>query len=215
MRLGADEAGKGPVLGPMVAAAVRADPASLPDGLADSKRLSPARREELDASLRDAEGVAVATALVPVARIDDPTTDMNSLGVAVQAEALAAVAVDGDGAVVDAADTSEARFGTRVREALAEVGLSVAVTAEHGADDTHPIVSAASVVAKVERDCRVADLAGEYGNVGSGYPSDLTTRRFLADYLADHGDLPDCARRSWSTCDDLLASAEQSGLDEF
>ena len=214
MRVGADEAGKGPVLGPMVAAAVRAEPSVLPGGLADSKRLSPARREELDAALRD-DDVRVATAVVPVSRIDDPETDMNTLGVAAQAEALAAVADEGDDAVVDAADVSESRFGRRVTEALAAAGVAVNVTAEHGADDAHAVVSAASVVAKVERDRLVADLEAEYGDVGSGYPSDPTTRAFLADYVAEHGDLPACARRSWSTCEDLLARAEQSALDEF
>ena len=54
-----------------------------------------------------------------------------------------------------------------------------------------------------------------YDGVGSGYPSDPTTRSFLRAYVADHGDVPDCARRSWSTCDDVLAAAEQSGLDDF
>lgn len=215
MRIGADEAGKGPVLGPMVAAAVRAEATDLPDGLADSKRLSPERRESLDTDLRAREGVRVATAVIPVDRIDDPATDMNSLGVEAQAEAIAAVATDGDEAVVDAADVSEARFGRRVRETLEAGGLSVTVLAEHGADDTHPIVSAASVVAKVERDRLVDELAAEFGDVGSGYPSDPTTRQFLADYLDTHGELPACARTTWATCEDLLAAAEQSGLDEF
>lgn len=215
MHIGADEAGKGPVLGPMVAAAVRADESALPDGLDDSKKLSVARREQLDSLLREREGVRVATAIVPVERIDDPETDMNSLGVEAQAEAIAAVAEDDDEAVVDAADTSEERFGNRVESALADAGFSVAVTAEHGADETHAIVSAASVVAKVERDRRVEELAQEYGDIGSGYPSDPTTRGFLAEYVDDHGGLPDCARKSWSTCEDLLAAAEQSALGDF
>ncbi len=117
--LGADEAGKGPVLGPMVAGAVRADPAAIPDGVDDSKRLTPARREELDAALRDDDRVAVAVAHVAVERIDAPDTDMNTLTVAGQAEALAQVARDGDDAVVDAGDTSESRFARRVADAVA------------------------------------------------------------------------------------------------
>jgi len=70
----------------------------------------------------------------------------------------------------------------------------------------------------VARDARMAaidDGYPEYDGVGSGYPSDPTTRSFLRAYVADHGDVPDCARRSWATCDDVLAAAEQSGLDEF
>jgi ribonuclease HII len=76
-------------------------------------------------------------------------------------------------------------------------------------------VGAASIIAKVARDAHVAELADEYGDVGSGYPSDPTTRTFLADYVDSHGELPPCARRSWSTCDDVLAAAEQATLGDF
>ena len=215
--LGADEAGKGPVLGPMVAAAVRAPERAIPDGVDDSKRLAPARREELDALLREHPEVSVGVAVVPPTRIDDPGTDMNLLTVAGQVEALAAVAEDGDEAVVDAGDVSETRFARRVCEGVADVDppVDIDVRGEHGADESYPIVAAASVVAKVERDRQVAAIADEYGDVGSGYPSDPTTRDFLREYVREHGDLPDCARRSWATCSDVLAAAEQSALSEF
>lgn len=216
MVVGADEAGKGPVLGPMVAGAVRADPADLPPGLADSKQLSPARREELAAELREHPEIRVATATIDHARIDAPETDMNSLGVEGQAKAVAAVAESGDNVVADAADTDEARFGRRLRDSVEEAGTAIEVTAEHGADEAHAVVSAASVVAKVERDRLMADIDAAYDrDVGSGYPSDPTTRSFLADYVEEHGDLPACARTTWSTCEDVLAAAEQSGLSDF
>ena len=209
---GADEAGKGPVLGSMFAAAVAADPAVLPDGIDDSKNLAPARREELAAVLEEDDRIAVGVAEIPVERIDAPETDMNTLTVLAQAEAIARVARDDMGGVVDAGDTSEARFGRRVADA---VDASVEIRAEHGADAAHPIVGAASIVAKVARDSHVADLAAAYGDVGSGYPSDPTTRTFLAEYVAERGELPACARSSWSTCADVLAAAEQSTLDGF
>ncbi|MFC4356926.1 ribonuclease HII [Halobium salinum] len=216
--VGVDEAGKGPVLGPMVAAAVRTVPDRLPEDVDDSKRVAPARREELAATFEADSEVSVGVGVVPVSRIDDPATDMNALTVAAQAEAAAAVAEPGDRLVVDAGDVDADRFGRRVREAVADAGTEVEVTAEHRADESYPVVSAASVVAKVERDARVATLAeayAEWGPVGSGYPSDPTTRAFLRRYVAETGGLPDCARRSWSTCDDLLAAAEQSSLAEF
>ncbi|MFB6107942.1 MAG: ribonuclease HII [Haloplanus sp.] len=212
MRVGADEAGKGPVLGPMVAAAVRGPTEAIPEGIDDSKRLSPGRREELAAAVSDADRLETGVAVVTPARIDAPETDMNGLTVAAQAEAVSAVAVDGDALLLDAGDVNEARFGRRVREA---VDADVSVTAEHGADERHAHVAAASVVAKVERDARVAALRETHGEVGSGYPSDPTTRDFLKSYVRDHGDLPECARASWSTCADLLSAAEQSSLEEF
>ena len=211
MRLGADEAGKGPVLGSMFAAAVRVDPAALPDGVGDSKGIAPAERGRLDERIRSiAEAVAVAE--VPVARIDDPEADMNTLTVAAQAEALSGVATDGLTGTVDAGDTDAERFGRRVAD---RVDAAIGLAAEHGADETDPLVGAASIVAKVARDSHVAALADSHGDVGSGYPSDPTTRAFLAGYVEEHGELPDCARTSWSTCDDVLAAAQQSALGEF
>ncbi|MFB6154779.1 MAG: ribonuclease HII [Haloferacaceae archaeon] len=213
--IGVDEAGKGPVLGPMVTAAVRADPTALPDGVDDSKRLSPARRERLAAELRADPDVAVGVAVVTTDRIDDPSTDMNTLTVDGQAAAVAEVARDGDRVVADASDVSESRFADRLGDRLAASGAAVEVTAEHRADEHHALVGAASVVAKVERDARIDALAEEYGDVGSGYPSDRTTRTFLREYVREHGALPPCARESWQTCADLLAAAAQSDLSEF
>ncbi|WP_411967293.1 ribonuclease HII [Haloferax sp. YSSS75] len=215
MHIGVDEAGKGPVLGPMVAAAVRADPETLPDGIADSKRLSPARREELAVELRERDDIAVGVAFVEPETIDDPETNMNLLTVRAQVEAAVAVAEDADELRCDAGDVSESRFGRRVREGVADAGITVEVHAQHRADDEHAIVGAASIVAKVERDRRVEEIAVEYGEVGSGYPSDPTTRDFLREFVREHGILPDCARKSWSTCADLLAAHEQASLGDF
>ena len=209
MRFGVDEAGKGPVLGSMFAACVRGEPTELPESVADSKRLSPARRRELDAAIRAVCEVGVAE--IPVSRIDGDE-DMNTLTVAAHAEAIDAGACDDDTGLCDAGDTSERRFARRVADACER---SVEIDARHGADGTDSLVAAASIVAKVARDEHVATLADEYGAVGSGYPSDETTRAFLREHVAEHGALPDCARASWQTSEDVLAAAEQSALAEF
>lgn len=233
MYLGVDEAGKGPVLGPMVAAAVLADPSTLPTDVDDSKRITPARRESIDAAIREADRVAVGVAFVDPAEIDRPDTDMNTLTVRGQARAVRAAlgeslagGLNGPIRVVaDAGDTSESRFARRLGEFVTDTDdvadadrPAVDVAAAHGADGDDPVVGAASVVAKVARDERMAAIDADYpayDGVGSGYPSDPATRSFLRAYVDDHGDVPDCARRSWATCDDVLAAAEQSGLDEF
>lgn len=209
MQFGVDEAGRGPVLGSMFAACVRGDPDDLPAGVADSKRLAAERREELAATIRERFDVAVGE--VAVERIDGDE-DMNTLTVAAQAEALSAVCVADDSGVADACDTSESRFADRLVDRL---DVAVDITAEHGADDAYPMVAAASVVAKVERDAHVASLADEHGAVGSGYPGDATTREFLREFVAEHDCLPDCARESWATAQDALAAAEQSALGDF
>jgi ribonuclease HII len=215
-QIGIDEAGKGPVLGPMIAAAVRADADDLPRDVADSKRLTASKRESIAAELRESSAVEIGIGVVTTAEIDDPETDMNGLTVAVQVRALAEVAVDGDHAIADAGDVSEARFARRVADGLTDNGVVVDLTAEHGADEHYRLVGAASILAKVERDARIAAIDAEYeADIGSGYPSDRTTRAFLADYVDRHGDLPACARRSWATCEDVLRAAEQSELAEF
>ena len=165
MQVGVDEAGKGPVLGSMFAAAVRAPADAIPGGVRDSKELPAERREELAGALRADDRVAVGLAEVTADRIDDPETDMNTLTVAAQAEALAAVARGGDAAYLDAGDTNAVRFERRVGE---RVDVDVDLRGEHGADAAYPVVAAASVIAKVERDAHVADLAAAYGDVGSG-----------------------------------------------
>lgn len=233
---GADEAGRGPVLGPMVAAAVRADPETLPPGVADSKALTSDERDDLAAAMRSDDRITVGVSVVSPDRIDDPATDMNALTVVAQAEAITqvlGVAVDRDRdpatndeadqaverkvprGVVDACDVDPERFARRVRGALP---VTVDLCGEHRADESHAIVAAASVVAKVERDALVAEVGEaycEYGPVGSGYPSDPRTREFLRTYVRANGELPTCARASWKTSRDVLRAAEQSALGEF
>ncbi|MDQ2049974.1 ribonuclease HII [Natronolimnohabitans sp. A-GB9] len=228
MPFGVDEAGKGPALGSMFAAAVYCDDsATLPDGIADSKRLTPDRREELATTIRGDDRIHVGVAEIPTDRIDDPETDMNTLAVTAHAEAIAtAVAglepeTDTISGLCDACDTDADRFAKRVADAcLEEFQLEPAleIEARHGADDDSTLVGAASIVAKVERDTHVTALAAEYDaydTVGSGYPSDPNTREFLESYVDDHDELPPCARESWSTCEDVLAAAQQTGLEQF
>ncbi|ELZ25131.1 ribonuclease HII [Natrinema limicola] len=223
MPFGVDEAGKGPALGSMFAAAVYLeDTDGLPDGIRDSKRLTSERREELAATLRDDDRIAIGVAEITPARIDDPQTDMNSLAVTAHAEAIEDAVADLErsedssepvSGLCDACDTDAERFARRVSDTCSLERL--AVDARHGADDDSPLVGAASIIAKVERDAHIATLAAEYGPIGSGYPGDSTTRAFLTSYVDAHGELPPFARESWSTCEDALAEAEQTGLEQF
>ena len=220
MQIGTDEAGKGPVLGSMFAAAVMADPRQLPEDVADSKALTAPRREGLAVTIRE-RAVATAVVEVPVARVDDPDTDMNGLTVAAHADALADITANPEEKAtsnsevtvyLDAADTNTVRFERRVKDRL---DSPPELRAEHRADESHAVVSAASILAKVNRDAHVANLAAEYGDVGSGYPGDPTTREFLRRFIDEYDRLPDCARASWQTSQDLLAERGQAVLSEF
>ncbi len=210
MEIGVDEAGKGPVLGSMFAAAVRAPVAALPDDIDDSKRLSETRRESIAERLRSDDRVEIAVAEVTADRID--SGNMNDLAVEAHAESIGAVADPGDRGLCDAADVDAERFAARV---TAAVDTDMTIEAAHGADADSPHVGAASIMAKSERERHVETLRDRFGEVGSGYPSDPVTRSFLRRYLSEHGAFPPPTRTSWSTCASILAEAEQAGLDEF
>ena len=70
-------------------------------------------------------------------------------------------------------------------------------------------------MAKVTRDRLVAELSKEFGDIGSGYPSDPVTIRFLETYLCKNGCAPSCARKTWKTVDEIIARMSQKALTDF
>lgn len=203
---GIDEAGKGPVIGPMVVAAVYVpDKDNIPDGVTDSKRLSASRREKLANEIRNIEGVEISIVEVSTDDIDHPDSNMNELTVSAHAEAINRLPNKASRGFADASDVNEERFGKRVKR---EVDEKIQLTAKHGADDIYEVVSAASIIAKVKRDGIVSDINTEYDeDIGSGYPSDPQTRDFIYNYVEKTGELPSCVRTSWKTSTDIFAEA--------
>lgn len=110
---------------------------------------------------------------------------------------------------VDSADVDPARFSRDIEHHL---HVKAELVSEHRADERYPPVSAASIVAKVRRDQRIDELKGRYGELGSGYPSDPRTIRFLERWVREHGEIPDFARRSWETARRILAEGTHSKL---
>jgi ribonuclease HII len=224
---GIDEAGRGPVMGPLVVAGVACiDVQRLHDmGCRDSKILSPAKRERLHRLLRTDPAVHVAVRVLGPTELDQERNGQ-SLN-AVEARMFAEVAAElvGHGCshfVLDAADVDAERYGRIVAAALdGLVGAAPErrVESRHRADASDPAVAAASIVAKVTRDRAIADLARRLERrlampLGSGYPSDPDTRAFLLAWHERFGDVPEGARRSWATVRDLLAPAP-TRLDAF
>jgi ribonuclease HII len=99
-----------------------------------------------------------------------------------------------DEAYVDAADVVEDRFKHHIQERLT---IKVKITSRHKADKIYVAVSAASIIAKVERDREIAELAARYGDFGSGYLTDPKTVTFLKQWLRTHSEYPDCVRKSY------------------
>jgi ribonuclease HII len=120
--------------------------------------------------------------------------------------------------ILDAADVNERRFGNEVHDEtqLIEDIEGVGFLSKHKADRDHPVVGAASILAKVTRDRRIKQLSDDIGeNIGSGYPSDPNTKKFLKNYVDRESDLPPFARRSWETCLKLVPKEGQRTLMDF
>lgn len=178
---GVDEAGRGPLAGPVAVAAVLFDPGRVPDGLDDSKKLSPEAREALF-DLIVASARAVAIDFAPVAEID--RTDIRKATLAAMRRAVRALPAAPLGLVIDGRDVPE--------------GLACPARAVVEADATHAAVAAASILAKVARDRAMRALARDFPAYGFERHMGYGTPEHLAA-LARHG--PTCHHRmSFAPC---------------
>ncbi len=196
--LGIDEAGRGSVLGPLVIAGV-----IIPEkrekilermGVKDSKRLTPNRRTILSRKLKkmfEYEIVVISALEIDQMRADG--VNLNDIEKNAMRDLI--IKLNPEKAIVDAVDVKAERFQTNLCEST-----GIDVIAEHKADDKYIEVSAASIIAKAERDAQIAEINKEYikmGGIGSGYPSDPTTKKFLSNYTYD--EMPEFVRKSWAT----------------
>ncbi|MBD3193366.1 MAG: ribonuclease HII [Candidatus Heimdallarchaeota archaeon] len=212
---GVDEAGRGPVLGPLVIAGVTIDSSELPSlcekGLRDSKLLSPKKREKLyDLILNLAENYKIV--ILSAEDIDEGLSrfTLNSLSVNTMIDILSSLE-NWSKAYVDACDVNAERCQRTFRNRLRE-----AIIVEHYADKKYPVVSAASVLAKVVRDREIQKAHEEFGiDFGSGYCHDHKTTHFLIDYLNEYGKLPRIARKTWETSKRIVRSFQQTSLKDF
>ena len=209
---GVDEAGRGPVIGPLVIAGVSIDKNDLPKlvelGVKDSKLLSPQRRETLATQIREVALNCHVIWLSPaeIDRVVESKRKLHKLNrLEAQAMARTITLLKPDVAYVDAADILAARFAEHIAENLT---FNPKIVSEHKADLKYPIVSAASIIAKVERDKAISRLQKKHGNIGCGYPSDQNTTKFLQDWVKKFGSYPDFVRKSWKTAKRIKNKAD-------
>lgn len=183
---GVDEAGRGPLAGPVSVAAVILDPERPIDGLNDSKQLSEAAREALDPLIRER---ALAWRIEFVEREEIDRLNILQATLAGMSRALRGLALAADLARID---------GNRLPKDLPCPGEALV-----GGDAREPAIMAASILAKVARDARMRALHAQWPQYGfdrhKGYPSPA----HLAA-LAAHGPCPE-HRRSYAPVRDALA----------
>ncbi len=209
---GIDEAGKGPVIGPMCIGGVMLEGSKVHAlknlGVADSKRISPRKREQLAGQIEKYSD-RVFILEIEAGQIDELRKIMSMNDIMVVAFSKVLEQLHPDKAYVDAADVNEERFGIRLLEEYQknnpERASAPEIISEHQADNIYPVVSAASIVAKVRRDELIEAIKSEIGvDFGSGYPSDPKTRDFLSDWYAEHEELPDFVRHTWKTAENVM-----------
>lgn len=155
---GVDEAGRGPLAGPVVAAAVILNPERPLTGLADSKKLTARQREGLDQAIR-ASALGYAIAMVSAKEID--RDNILNASLSAMREALHALQPAADRALID---------GNRCPRALHCPAEAIV-----RGDASEPAISAASILAKVARDQLMLELDAQYPGYGfarhKGYPT--------------------------------------------
>ena len=212
MGCGVDEAGRGPVIGPMIIAGVCASRKKLMEiGVKDSKKLSPSRREKLAEEIRKMADKIVIRRVEPE-EIDEYRDSMTINQMETMMFASVIKELRCKRVYVDAADVDELRFAEDI---LSHLNKEVEIISRHKADDIYPEVSAASIIAKVERDRIIEKISEEIGYFGSGYPSDSRTREFIKEYYKKHGKLPPHIRKSWDTVKKLISETKQTKLDGY
>jgi len=205
--MGIDEAGRGCVIGPMVlcGVVVRHDmlDALAEIGVRDSKAISPQRRESLYDQI---SAIAEASFIAKVSprRID--RENINAIGLRETARMIDAAKPDEVYLDAPVRGRGIPRYCQKLRTMLTDP--EVVLVAENKADQNYPVVSAASIIAKVTRDNVIKELHGEYGDFGSGYPSDPRTKEFVTECYTRTGGFPEIVRQKWLTVR-RLAAAEQ------
>jgi len=199
---GVDEAGRGSMVGPLVIAGVSITRAKTRDlvlmGIQDSKKLTPSVREKLYKQIINFVDDYYVTQINPFT-IDRNVRrhQLNSLEAKYMAKVISKLSPDIS--YIDSCDVNASRFGKEISR-LTNNGK---IRSYHHADSRFVIVSAASILAKVTRDKAIKRLQKQH-DLGSGYPSDRKTVKFVANLIKTQVTVPSFIRTSWKPVQVML-----------
>ncbi|NCO96617.1 MAG: ribonuclease HII [Candidatus Aenigmarchaeota archaeon] len=217
--MGIDEAGRGPVIGPMVLCGLVATEDQEEElrkiKVADSKTLSPKKREELSEKI---EGIATHIIIlrIPAHKIDanrKKGINLNQIEAIKMAEIIDMIKPDK--VYIDSPSYNSNKFMEYLSSKLEH--KKVEIIAENYADKKYAVVSAASIMAKVDRDAQIKKLEQEIGEpLGVGYPHDELTIKHLEKIARENkGKMPRYVRTTWDTTKQIIKKYEQKGLVGF
>jgi len=199
---GIDEAGRGSVLGPLVIAGILIDRKKIKKlasmGVRDSKQLSPSKRKHLYKKIISfVDSYYVARITPKVIDTSVKKHRLNNLEAKYMAKVISKL--HPDLTFVDSCDVNTKRFGKEI----AKYCQKGAIQCSHHADSRFTVVSAASIIAKVSRD-RVLERLRKKHDLGSGYPSDSKTMKFVSRSINSKKKIPRFVRTSWKPVRNLL-----------
>ena len=212
---GIDEAGRGPVIGPLVICGVLISEKDLPKLQAlnpkDSKLLTPKKRSELEKQIKkvvkDYKIIKVSPKEIDDA-VESKILNLNWLEAIKCAEIINSLKPNT--VFLDCPSNNINAFSDYLKNYLENKKISL--TCSHKADQKYIIVSAASIIAKTTRDSEIEKIKEKIGiDFNSGYPSDKKTQEFLKKY---HNKFPDIFRKSWASYKNIK-KAKQKSLIEF
>ena len=211
---GIEEAGRGPVVGPMVMAICAIEKSKENQlkkiGVKDSKQLSKKKREYLVQKIKQLCQVDLII-LSPKeidAALNSATMNLNLLEATTTTRLIDRIKPDK--VILDLPSNNAQKYVASVKSNLKH---DLDIKAEHKADENYPIVSAASIVAKTVRDKEIERLEVEIGKeIGSGYPSDARTIKFLNKYWDKH---PEVFRQTWKTYKKVKRKKGQGTLSNY
>ncbi|MBT3814378.1 ribonuclease HII [Candidatus Woesearchaeota archaeon] len=217
--VGVDEAGRGPVLGPLVMVALAVKEENIKKlewmGVKDSKLLSSSVREELFDQLRDVvEDFRIEVIEPDAIDLSLKETESNLNWLEADTSARLVSQLDPDKIIVDCPSINLTAYKDYFANKLSQAVKDKAeLIVEHKADMNYVVVAAASILAKVIRDRNIEKLKTEIGiDFGSGYMSDKKTQDFLDKYHEEHRHL---FRKSWKSYNNAVEKKRQSQLGDF
>ncbi|MBU1197886.1 ribonuclease HII [Candidatus Micrarchaeota archaeon] len=192
MIAGVDEAGRGPVIGPLIIGVFACHASEEKKlkrwGVKDSKLLSDSKREALAEKLAGYPHVLVEVSAEEITRFMRNKTSLNDVEAIKVAEALEKLykKQEVERVFVDSPDSVPKKFEHRIRKHLSFKLKGVEIVSENKADVKYVVAGAASILAKSQREKRVLELQEMFGEeMGSGYPSDGRTISFLKKHGGD------------------------------
>jgi len=220
--LGIDDAGRGPVIGPMIMAGCLIDDKIEKEfrklGVKDSKLLQPKKREALAEIIRD-KAITFEVRIIHPAEIDGRDGDglnLNKIEAIKSAEIINAI---NEGfkqmkVIIDCPSPNITSWKNYLLKHI-EKKDNLIVMCEHKADRNHIACGAASIIAKSTREAEVQKIKDKLGiDFGSGYTHDPITIKFLKDYHKKYKK-DGIFRETWGTIANHKAEKEQKKLDSF